>query len=424
MSEGRPESSDLKPGRADPILPHSSSGARSLPRAVVLLGLTAFFTDASGEMIFSLLPVFLADVLHASPGYLGLVEGAADSVASLLKLASGRLADRLPRRKPLVLAGYGLASTVRPLMAIATAPWHVLAVRVSDRVGKGVRGAPRDALIADVSEKNPGRAFGFHRAMDHAGAIVGPLMAVGFTAGLGLGMRTVFWIGVVPGAIATLLVLLVREPPRAGAGASASAGAGAGASASAGAGAGAPALPKRLVAYFALLLLFSLGNSSDAFLLLRGHDFGISAPLLWTAFHVSKLVSSLLGGDASDRVPRARLILVGWALYAAVYVGFAFATTAWHIWALFIVYGCYYGLTEPAEKALVKDLAPAASRGRAYGWYNFVIGVSALPAGLGTGALWNRFGAPAALGACAGLAGLAAILLVVWLARSPRAPLP
>src|SRR3984957_7319424 len=186
---------------------------RRIPLAVVLLGFTSLFTDVGTEMIFPLLPVFLTEVLKAGPAYIGLVEGAADTVSSLLKLASGVVADRVPRRKPLVLFGYGLASAVRPFVALATHPGHVLAVRVADRVGKGIRGSPRDALIADAAGDRAGHAFGYQSAMDNAGAVIGPLIATGLLA-LGLSLRNVFWVAVVPGAIATSLVLFVREPPR------------------------------------------------------------------------------------------------------------------------------------------------------------------------------------------------------------------
>lgn len=392
-----------------------SRAARALPLTVIILGLTSFFTDASSEMIFSLLPAFLVDTLHASAGYLGIVEGAADTVSSLLKLASGKLADRLPSKKPIVIAGYGIASAVRPLMAIATAPWHILAVRVTDRIGKGIRSSPRDALIADAAENNAGRAFGFHRAMDHAGAVVGPLLAVAFTTGAALSVRTVFWIAVIPGAIATALVFFVREKPKTAAAPEAQAKAPAAALTLE---PHAAKLPAPLRSYFAILLVFSLGNSSDAFLLLRARDLGLSAPLLWSVFHVTKLLSSYIAGDLSDRMPRTRLILVGWVIYCVTYVGFGFATAPWHVWALFIVYGLYYGLTEPAEKALVKDLAPASVRGKAFGYYAFITGVTALPAGIATGALWSSFGARTALSVDAALAGASALALVAWSRRA------
>jgi MFS family permease len=373
----------------------------------VALGLTSFFTDVGTEMIFPLLPVFLAS-LGAAPVFLGLVEGAADATSSLLKLVFGYVADRAPRKRPLVFAGYFLATVARPLVALATAPWHVLVVRVTDRVGKGIRSAPRDALIAASARKDEaGRAFGFHRAMDHAGAVVGPLLATALLAA-GWSMRAVFWTAIVPGAFAVLLVLTVREAPAERKQAASEPG---------------RAIPGRLRWYLGILALFSLGNSSDAFLLLRARDLGVPVallPLLWSVLHVSKLVSSYAGGSFSDRAPRTRVILAGWVVYAVTYGLLGLATEAWHAWALFVVYGTYHGLTEPAEKALVKDIAPAEVRGRAYGYYNFVVGAAAVPAGALTGWLWQTWGPLAALGAGAGLAAASALALLAW-ARVPRA---
>lgn len=378
------------------------SRSRRLPSAVIALGVTSFFADVGSEMIFPLLPVFVAS-LGASTTFLGLVEGLADATSSLLKLASGYVADHTRRRKPLVLFGYGVAALVRPLVALATAPWHVLAVRVTDRVGKGVRSAPRDVLIANsVSKEETGRAFGFHRAMDHAGAVVGPLVATALL-GLGWSLRSVFWVALIPGVLSVIAVATVREPrvkvpdekPSALPG----------------------RLPGSLRSYFAILLLFSLGNSSDAFLLLRAKDLGVpvvSLPLLWAVFHVAKLVSSYLGGGWSDRIARPKLIVSGWIVYAATYLAFGGATRPWHAWALFVVYGIYYGLTEPAEKALVKDLAPTDLRGRAYGFYNFIIGVSAVPAGVLSGWLWQTWSPFVALAAGAGIAAASSVALIVW----------
>lgn len=388
---------------SEPAAEHLTA-RRRLPAAVIALGVTSFFADVGSEMIFPLLPVFVAS-LGASTTFLGLVEGLADATSSLLKLASGYVADHTRRRKPLVLFGYGVAALVRPLVALASAPWHVLAARVTDRVGKGVRAAPRDVLIAgSVSKEKTGRAFGFHRAMDHAGAVVGPLVA---TALLGLGwpLRSVFWAAIIPGVLSVIAVATVREPQ-----------------------VEAPAhderpsaaprrLPGSLRSYLAILLLFSLGNSSDAFLLLRAKDLGVpiaSLPLLWAVFHVAKLVSSYLGGGWSDRIARPKLIVSGWMVYAATYLAFGVATRSWHAWALFIVYGIYYGLTEPAEKALVKDLAPTDVRGRAYGLYSFIIGVSAVPAGVLTGWLWQTWSPFVALSAGAGIAAAASVALIVW----------
>jgi len=393
----------------------TSEKARArLPATVLLLGLTSFLTDVGSEMIFPLLPAFVAS-LGASPAFFGLVEGLGDAVASLLKLAAGALVDRAPAKKPFVLAGYGLAALVRPLMALATAPWHVLGVRLTDRVGKGIRSAPRDVLLASaVPASESGRAFGFHRAMDHAGAVVGPLVAAGLLAA-GLSVRSVFWWALVPGVLSVVAVLAVRErAPLGGDGAPPPAET---------ASPGAARLPARLRVALGIFGVFALGNSSDAFLLLRAKELGVSMaslPLLWTAFHVSKLTSAALGGDLSDRVPRARLIVAGWLVYAATYVGFGLATRPWQVWTLFVVYGTYYGLTEPAEKALVKDLAPPALRGRAYGLYHFIVGVAAVPAGVLTGALWQARGPLAALGAGAILATASAVAMLAWERARPR----
>jgi MFS family permease len=386
---------------------HTGERGARLPLAVILLGLTSLFTDIGTEMIFPLLPVFLTEGLRAGPAYLGLVEGAADTVSSLLKLASGIVADRTTSRKPLVLFGYGLASAVRPFVALATKPWHVLAVRVTDRVGKGIRSSPRDALIADAAGERAGRAFGFHQAMDHAGAVVGPLFATGMLA-LGLSMRGVFWVAVIPGAIATALVAAVREPPRQTPARKEAGGERA---------ATAAVLTPTLTTYLGILALFSLGNSSDAFLLLRARSLGLptaQVPILWAALNLSKVVWAYLGGDLADRMRRARLIAAGWLVYALVYLGLGRATDAWQVWVLFCVYGVFYGLTEPVEKALVKDLVREDQRGRAYGAYNFVVGITALPAGLLTGALWNTWGPAVALELGAALAGAAGALLLVW----------
>jgi MFS family permease len=282
-------------------------------------------------------------------------------------------------------------------------------VRVTDRVGKGVRSTPRDVLIANaVAAEDTGRAFGFHSAMDHTGAVLGPLVAT-LLLGLGWPMRQVFLAALVPGVVSVLAVLVVREPatddakPAADSGSTATGAAG--------------KLPPRLRGYLGILTLFALGNSSDAFLLLRASAVGVSVaalPALWSLFHVAKVLSSYLGGGLSDRVSRPKLILLGWVVYALSYLGFGLAQHAWQCWALFVVYGTYYGLTEPVEKALVRDLAPRELRGRAYGYYNFTVGFSAIPAGLLTGYVWQTWSPLAAMCTGATLAGTAAIALWWW----------
>lgn len=396
-----------------------------LSRTVIILGFTSFFTDIGSEMIFPLLPVFLSEVLRASPAFLGLIEGVADTVASLLKLVSGLVSDRVGRRKPLVLLGYGLAGLVRPLVALAAAPWHVLAVRFADRIGKGLRASPRDALIAEsVPPSEAGRAFGFQRSMDHAGAVIGPMVAAALLSA-GFELRTVFWLAAIPGVCALIAVFAIREerrpdtpaPPTALQPPAEPAKMDALRPGDAATGAAPTALPRRFHGYLGILIVFLLGNSSDAFLLLRAHDVGLPTalvPLLWTIFHVSKVVSSYLAGALSDRIPRVRLIVAGWAVYAAAYLGFGLADAPWQIWLLFPIYGLHHGFTEPVERALVVDLVPPARLGRAFGFYHFTVGVSALPASLLTGWLWSAYGPEFALLTGAALAAIAAILLSLW----------
>lgn len=377
-----------------------------LPRTVVALGAVSLLTDLSSEMIYPLLPVFLSTALGAGPLAIGAIEGAAESVAALLKLASGWWSDRLPRRKPLVIAGYGIASLVRPLIGLAQNVGQVLVIRLADRAGKGIRGAPRDALIADaVDASQRGRAYGFHRAADHAGAVAGPIVAFALLTWGGVSLRTVFLLAAIPAAAAMIVLIAgvresAREPvpatdtsklDRAG-------------------------LSRRFWAYLGVLMVFTLGNSTDALLILRANELGVSAaviPILWAVLHVVKSVSSTPGGVLSDRVGRRPLIVGGWLVYAAVYLGFAYASESWHAWALFITYGLYFGMTEGVEKALVADLVPARLRGAAFGWYNLTIGLAALPASLLFGGLWQAYGATAAFLTGAGLALVAAAGLIL-----------
>jgi MFS family permease len=377
---------------------------RGISGNVLILGLVSLLTDVSSEMIYPLLPLFLTGVLGAGPAFLGAIEGVAESTAALLKLASGYLSDRVPRRKPLVLAGYGLSALARPLVALAASPSFVLGVRFCDRIGKGVRTSPRDALIADsVEPELRGRAYGFHRSMDHAGALLGPLLAAGLLGWFSLDLRTVFWWAALPGLLAVaLLVAGIREQSRP--------------LPLPAHPAGKTVLPHgKLRAYLLILLLFTLGNSSDAFLLLRASELGVAPawlPLLWAFFHLIKMLSVFPFGALSDRIGRRGVIVAGWGIYAVAYLGFALATNELHIWLLFAGYGLFYGLTEGAEKALVADLAPAAERGGAFGWFNAAIGLGALPASLLFGALWQWFGPLAAFGCGAALAALAAVLLL------------
>ncbi|UFS71406.1 MFS transporter [Geomonas sp. RF6] len=378
---------------------------------VLIFGLVSFFTDVSSEMIYPLLPVFLTTVLSAGPAFLGVIEGVAESTASFLKLYSGVLSDKVPQRKGLVLFGYSLSAIMRPLIGLATSPFAVLLIRSADRIGKGVRTSPRDALIADSVEASfRGKAYGFHRSMDHAGALLGPLVAtVILTWFAPNNLRLVFWLAGIPGILAVLLIIFkVTEVPRAEKKSSVFR-------------LGVlPAGPVRT--YLLILLLFTLGNSSDAFLLLRAGTLGVPAsriPLLWAYFHLVKMLCTMPFGMLSDRVGRRGVIVAGWCVYALSYLGFAFATNELQVWLLFAFYGVFYGLTEGVEKAFMADMADPALRGATFGWYNFAIGVGALPASMIFGFIWQRAGGVAAFLFGAGLAAVAAVLLLA-LVRPPE----
>ena len=385
-----------------------------LSRNVKALAAVSLLADVSSEMIYPLLPVFLSAVLGASASVIGGIEGAAESTAAMLKLASGWWSDRVRRRKPLVVGGYALSAVARPLIGLATWPWHVLLVRMCDRVGKGIRTSPRDALLADSAEPSQrGKAFGFNRAGDNLGAVIGPLVAWMLLQRASVPMRSVFFWAAVPGIVSLIVLLVfVREKPAV-------------ATATANAEPRMHAETRRIGAslslgssfwkYLVMLLVFTLGNSSDAFLLLRASQVGVPTmmvPILWAAFNLVKSVSSTPGGVLSDRVGRRPLIVTGWLLYAAVYLLFGHAAAQWQVWALFLVYGLFFGLTEGVEKALVADLVPAARRGTAFGWYNFTIGLAALPASLMFGLVWDRVSPVAAFTLGATLAVVAAIGLV------------
>lgn len=385
-------------------------GRPRLGRNVFALSAVSFLTDVSSEMIYPLLPIFLTTVLGANASFIGAIEGAAETTASLLKLASGWWSDRVRQRKPLVLLGYGIASAVRPLVAIAQSASQVLIVRVADRVGKGIRNAPRDALIAEsVDPSIRGRAFGFQRAADHAGGVVGPLIAFGMLTWHWAELRTVFWLAAIPGVLSVLVVIFaVREIPRGDV------------QVLRPAQDGNLDLTRPLGAQFwrvmLVIFLFTLGNSTDAFLLLRANQLGVPialAPILWAALHVVKSASSTPGGALSDRIGRRPTLIAGWLLYAAVYLGFARAGSAWQAWALFAVYGVFFGLTEGSERALIADLVAPDRRGTAFGWYNLAIGLGALPASMLFGYVWDHAGAAVAFTMGASLAGLAAVGMMI-----------
>jgi MFS family permease len=385
---------------------------RHLPRMVWLFGFASLLNDVSSEAIFPLLPMFLT-TLGAPMSFIGLIEGSADALASVVKMVAGRLSDRGPRRL-LVTGGYTLPAIARAGIALAVTPGQVLAARLLDRLGKGIRSGPRDAMLADsVKPTERGRAFGLNRSMDHLGAAIGPLLASGLL-GLGLKLSWTFAVASFIGFLAPLLLFLrlrdprsarERAPPR---------------PAAARAAAPAPAglLSRGFRPYLAACVLFALGNSSDAFLLLRAREVGWSVatlPLLWFFHHLVKSAVAIPGGALSDRHSRAVVVAAGWGAYALTYLGFGLATSQWQILVLFLAYALYHGLAEGPERAIIADLAEPGARGRAFGLYHGFIGVAALPAGLGTGWVWDHWGARWALGLNAGFAGLAALALA-WIA--------
>jgi MFS family permease len=402
-----------------------------LPRNVVAISLVSLLNDASSEIIYPMLPAFLMLALGASPKAIGVVEGVAESVSSLLKLFSGYLSDKTGRRKGLVVFGYGLASVVRPMLALATSWYQVLAVRFTDRVGKGLRSAPRDAMIADAAPASErGLAFGFHRAMDHGGAVLGPLIGLAllwlFAANpetpTTADYTTIFLFASVPALLAMLVLIFgVKETKRAGAEVTAAVTNTPQASATPAAGGKATRLTLRgfdsnFKWFLVLVALFTLSNSTDAFLIRRAQMAGVSTGqgtlLLWSALHLSKVLSSIVGGDLSDRLGRKTLIVAGWLLYALVYLGFSRVSTAGEAWVLFLIYGIYFGLAEGAEKALVADLVRPEQRGTAYGLYNLAFGITVLPASLLMGALWDWRGPATAFVVSAVIGSTAALLLI------------
>lgn len=363
----------------------------------------SLLTDAATEAVYPLLPVFITQVLGGPPVALGIIEGAADATSSALKVFAGRWSDRFGARKPMVVAGYALSSLVRPFIGLATSWGHVFAIRVTDRVGKGLRGAPRDAMLAALAPPGQrGRVFGYHWGMDHAGAAIGPLLATVFLLFSPDNYRLLFGLTIIPGALAVLTLLRVPEvkaPPHAGTVAPL---------------APLAPLPRPLKRYLAILSVFTLGNSSDAFLLLQLSQAGVplvGLTALWSAQHAIKAMLSMRGGALSDRFGRRTLIVSGWVLYAIVYAGFGWSRSVEALIGWFMLYSVYAAAVEGSEKALIADLAPEAMRATAFGWHAAVQGFGALAAGLFFGLLWQTFGAPVAFMTGAALALVAALLL-------------
>jgi MFS family permease len=392
-----------------------------LPRNVWVTTITSFLTDISSEMLINLLPLFLFNVLGVRTAVIGLIEGVAETTASILKLFSGWLSDRLRARKGLAVLGYGLSTIAKPFLYFATTWGWVLGVRFADRVGKGLRTAPRDALVADsIDERQRGLAFGLHRAGDTAGAVIGLAIALGVFLATQRGMaeltratfQVIVLISVVPAALAVLVIALGAQevqaashetkPPRLTL----------------------VGLDRRFLVFLVIVVVFTLGNSSDAFLILRAQTAGLSVSGvlgMMLIFNLTYALISTPAGALSDRVGRRRLLILGWGLYALVYLGFARASVGWHAWSLMAAYGIYYGLTEGVAKAFVADLVPSERRGTAYGVYNAAVGITAFPASLIAGVLWQGVGSWAGFGPSAPFlfgAGLAA-LAVVMLMRLP-----
>jgi MFS family permease len=389
--------------------PQESEGAR---RNIYLFGTVSLFNDTASEMAYWILPAFLVS-LGAGPAALGLIEGIAESVAAMGKLFSGYLTDVVPRRKPVVLAGYALANAVKPLLALTTRWWQVLLIRFVDRTAKGIRGTPRDVMLAESADKKKmGRTYGLLQSMDSAGAIAGPLLAWTIMARLN-NMRAVFWAAVIPGLISVLVLLFLREPERQ-----------------------APKererhsfwspahLSPRFYYVLAAVLIFSLGNSSDMFLILRAQQTGIApglAPLLGLVFNVTYTLTSWPAGWLSDHWPKPFMAASGYLVFAITYFTFAVAPGKAAVWAMMALYGLFYSLTNPVLRALVAETVEPGARGRAFGVFYFSTSIATLLASLLTGELWKHFGAALPFYISTALAVIAALML--FAARGEAEPL-
>ncbi|MFI4968988.1 MAG: MFS transporter [Lysobacterales bacterium] len=383
---------------------------RALPRTVWLVATISLFNDAASDMIYPLVPLYLASVLMAGPKALGLIEGIAEAVSSLVKLFAGVLADRSGKVRAWVIAGYGIAGFARPLIGLTTGWLGVLACRFADRVGKGLRSAPRDALISLSVEPNQrGLAFGFHRAMDNFGAVIGPLAAAALLAA-GVSLRHIFLLAIVPALIVLVLAFTVPEPEHPAARSKESLRWTLG------------GMPAPFCRYLCVLALFTLGNSSNMFLLLRANELGASATrvtLMWALFSLVAAILSTPLSALSDRWGRARVLGGAWFAYAGAYLLIGLLPGAdWALWVAFAGYGVVTAALEGTEKALVADLVPRERSGTAFGWYNLVAGLFLLPASLLFGWLWSALSPSAAFAFGAGCAFAAALLLRFWVAAS------
>ncbi|MBS1111992.1 MAG: major facilitator superfamily 1 [Nitrospirae bacterium] len=360
-----------------------------LERNVFFTGLVSFFMDFSSEMIYPLVPIFLSSVLGVNKSVIGLIEGIAESTASLLKVFSGWLSDRMGKRKILMVAGYGISALSRPIIALSTLWGHVLTFRFVDRFGKGIRGAPRDAIIAESTPyAELGRSFGFHRGMDTLGAVAGPAVAFIILSLFSGNYRLVFWLSMIPGIIAVLIILFfIKEKKSRNS-----------------------ELKKRetfalqdfctnldwrFKAFVAIATLFAIGNSSDVFLILKATDTGVKEtqiPIIYLCFNLVYALTSIPAGILSDRIGRKRIILAGFILFGFIYWGFASASEQKHIWGLFLLYGLFMGLTEGIQKAFLATIIPAEFKATAYGIFNTFVGLAIFPASVIGGYLWDKFG--------------------------------
>jgi len=378
-------------------------------RNVFILGVVSFFTDISSEAVYPLVPIFLTKSLGAPLAVVGAIEGVAEGTASIVRWLSGWLSDRLGRRKSFVVLGYGMAAVAKPLLALAFHWPVVLFARFVDRFGKGVRTAPRDALVAQWTERGErGRAFGFHRAVDTAGAVLGPLGALALLAVLGENFRLIFLLAFIPAVLGMVLLRLVAERtprPEPSAAVEPKGGGGLGAA---------------YYGFFAVSLVFALGNSSDAFLILRSRNLGLGvseAVLAYVAYNTSYSLLAMPAGIVSDRLGRRNVIGLGFAVFAAVYLGFAAIDAGAYVWLLFPVYGVYMALTEGVGRALVADLVPSERRGSALGLYQGGVGLMALLSSIMAGLLWDHVGPSAPFFLGGSTAALALVLLLILLPR-------
>jgi MFS family permease len=355
----------------------------TIERNVFFTGVVSFFMDISTEMIYPLVPIFLSSVLGVNKSIIGLIEGIAESTASLLKVFSGWLSDRIRKRKVILIGGYGVSAMSRPILALSTLWTHVLVFRFIDRFGKGVRGAPRDAIIAESTpSKDLGRSFGFHRGMDTLGAVMGPLIAFLVLSFFTEDLRIVFWFSCVPAAIAVLVIILfIKETARK--------------DTLAILGFSIKPFDRKYKLFIVIATLFSIGNSSDVFLILRATNIGIKEtqiPLLYLSFNLIYSIISMPAGILSDHIGRKRIILSGFILFGLIYWGFAWSYEKWHIWGLFLLYGVFMGLTEGVHKAYLGTLIPNNLKATGYGIYNMLVGIALLPASIIGGYLWDKYG--------------------------------